>query len=987
MDVRGLRKLLGELELGPAFIEHLGWSQPPTSSHAWQSMSARGSALERRAIAELGNAVVLEVRSRDGLFPDARQREQAYKDIAKRHSEPPLVVFVDGRRTKSLWCWVWRQQGTDTFRTHVHLRGQPGRRLVEKVAILHSEMAGRGRGQDAAVAEVAQRLREAMDFLPFVSRFAKDLQQQHELLVRHHRVPDAYAWVLLYRAILLAFSPQKGPGSTFAAFPPAQHLEVREGGGDYGFYDELSRFVGRYSWNLDAAPPWEGEVTPDVVDECFARILRHDGSYRIPPEVSAYLCEQAMHPAILESVQCHTGIRFERFDDLLLDLDANVCRQLIHEVLPKLRFLDPACGVGTLLDEAMEVLAAAYLAVLHRVEAEQDEELLAEVARWHKERGGVGYFIRKRILTWNLFGVDEDEATAEAARVRLLLGLLSTAERKVRSDFLPALELNILSGNALVGLTDTSNEHCREIARTVRPWMERYRAAEGQGRLEEALRDRIRGFKQKASVQLDELLPGALWPRRVRQRLSREDITALRPVHWCLDFGDVLQEHGGFDAILTFPPWEVLSGPGPERDILRQTYPHSLQGVERPALYKFFIERAFQLLRPGGQAAMIVPSSFYADQGSRGLRQWLLERGALRQVLGVSNEYHLFGSMHRAFRFCILVLGNDAPSRSFEVAFRVDPREAIRSEELDGFLHDSASRVSLTQELVSRLSPNVLSIPEVRSRDDLLISSKMMGFPFLETPGSFSERLELKTGLSLQKVSKLRERPPGSSGLLVCGGRTIQQYGVDMSASYWVDEKEAASRERYSEPAGAQAYHLALRSIVSSTNTRTLVSTILPPRVVCDHSVMSETPAALGSWERFFLVALFNSFCLDYLVRQRLGGMRVFRSLLMTLPIPRVEPADARLRSIALRAARLICTTPDFDAAARDVGLRGERDGVEAPVERMRLQAEIEGLVAHLYTLTEQEFAHILSTFPLVPAAERTAARNAYRDVSHGVIE
>jgi hypothetical protein len=40
-------------------------------------------------------------------------------------------------------------------------------------------------------------------------------------------------------------------------------------------------------------------------------------------------------------------------------------------------------------------------------------------------------------------------------------------------------------------------------------------------------------------------------------------------------------------------------------------------------------------------------------------------------------------------------------------------------------------------------------------------------------------------------------------------------------------------------------------------------------------------------------------------------------------------------------------------------------------------------LAAHLSALTEPEFTHILSTFPLVPAPVKAAALAAFREVSH----
>jgi len=66
--------------------------------------------------------------------------------------------------------------------------------------------------------------------------------------------------------------------------------------------------------------------------------------------------------------------------------------------------------------------------------------------------------------------------------------------------------------------------------------------------------------------------------------------------------------------------------------------------------------------------------------------------------------------------------------------------------------------------------------------------------------------------------------------------------------------------------------------------------------------------------------------------------------------------------------------------------LGSHKNGATDPVERARLRAELDGLVAHLYGLTEEEFAHILSTFPLVPDPAKVAAQNAYRDVERGLI-
>ena len=102
-------------------------------------------------------------------------------------------------------------------------------------------------------------------------------------------------------------------------------------------------------------------------------------------------------------------------------------------------------------------------------------------------------------------------------------------------------------------------------------------------------------------------------------------------------------------------------------------------------------------------------------------------------------------------------------------------------------------------------------------------------------------------------------------------------------------------------------------------------------------------------------------------------------------PVPRLTAADPRFAPIAARAARLICTTPEFDDLAKEVGLK--RHQLLEPIERARLRAELDGLIAHLYGLTESEFAHILTTFPLVAEPVKVAALNAYRDAERGLVK
>ena len=112
----------------------------------------------------------------------------------------------------------------------------------------------------------------------------------------------------------------------------------------------------------------------------------------------------------------------------------------------------------------------------------------------------------------------------------------------------------------------------------------------------------------------------------------------------------------------------------------------------------------------------------------------------------------------------------------------------------------------------------------------------------------------------------------------------------------------------------------------------------------------------------FYLCAVWNSFVVDYLLRLRVSANVNF-FYVYQLPIPRLDEKDIAFWPIVYRTARLICTTFEFDDLTKDIGFQNHQDGVVNPVERAKLRAELDGLVAHLYELSEEEFAYVLTTF------------------------
>ena len=168
-----------------------------------------------------------------------------------------------------------------------------------------------------------------------------------------------------------------------------------------------------------------------------------------------------------------------------------------------------------------------------------------------------------------------------------------------------------------------------------------------------------------------------------------------------------------------------------------------------------------------------------------------------------------------------------------------------------------------------------------------------------------------------------------------------------------------------------------------------MIGTILPPRTFYGHSINATTAGIPGD-DLLYFNAVLNSLVPDYCLRLRVSA-NLTMFYLYQLPVPRLTAADAAFAPIVQRAAQLICVTPEFDALAKEVStalkLPAAVKGVTDPAARARLRAELDALVAHLYALTEEEFTHILTTFPLVDAGVKAATLETFRATANGKIQ
>jgi hypothetical protein len=181
----------------------------------------------------------------------------------------------------------------------------------------------------------------------------------------------------------------------------------------------------------------------------------------------------------------------------------------------------------------------------------------------------------------------------------------------------------------------------------------------------------------------------------------------------------------------------------------------------------------------------------------------------------------------------------------------------------------------------------------------------------------------------------------------VIDGRHLRPFGIDVDRTARVIPVAAAAR--LIEPASSFGRpRVCYRDVASASNRLTLIAALLPRGVVSTHTVFCAKQALVVS-DAWCLVGLLNSLVANYLVRLQMGT-HVNTALMARLPIPRLARGSAAHTAVAALARIL------------------SRVSIEGDVERY---GRLNAIVARAYGLSPDQYAHVVSTFPLLPAQLR----------------
>ena len=683
-------------------------------------------------------------------------------------------------------------------------------------------------------------------------------------------------------------------------------------------------------------------------------------------------------------------------------LEPLVAGRTAAEILD-LRVLDPAMGSGAFLVAACRFLARSA------------EEAFIRDGQWHP--GDVAAAdraaLRREIAQRCLFGVDLNPVAVQLARLSLWLATLA-ADRP-----LTFLDHHLVVGNSLVGATPDDvrrqpsagpdrrsraaplplfdeqpleavlGEASRirrqlalepdDTAAVVRDKERRLAGVHDRGgslgRVSSVLDLWCAGWFGGENVAPDRATFADLADRLLHERsvlpagsaapmLQRAADAAARHrfLHWPLAFpevfGDGPQTARGFDALVGNPPWDMVRGDSGGTDVrtgrrdearhlsdfVRESGIYRIESRAHLNRYALFLERALQLVRPGGRVGLILPGGVVTDAGMAPLRRHLFERARVDSITGLDNRSGIF-PIHRSLRCLLLTCTPGEPTADIAVRFGLS-----QVEDLDRPPQPRTRRgpLVLTRRFLERISgPDDLGIPEVATTEDLRIVEPIAAStPWLGAQSGWNVRFGRELNATDDRGAFVpftgdRARRP------VLAGKQLDPFRVSVDDSRY--ELDPAAARLVQIPRRAR---LAYRDIASATNRLTLIAAIVPPRAVTTHTLFV-LKTLLPPASQHVLCALLNSFVANYLIRMRVN-IHVTVALVARLPVPLVAPGTHAFERLAVLS-----------------------EALSAPgtaLEAMPEYADSQALAARLYALTTADFAHVLSTFPLVDARVRAEA-------------
>lgn len=403
-------------------------------------------------------------------------------------------------------------------------------------------------------------------------------------------------------------------------------------------------------------------------------------------------------------------------------------------------------------------------------------------------------------------------------------------------------------------------------------------------------------------------------------------------------------------------------------------------------LYKVFLEKIYSMLKEDGCCGIVIPDNFNIDNGCTGLRHLILDQATLKELIMFENRKKLF-DIHGQYKFNVMSFDKRKPRKDYhfnagfywydDIWLNGTPdQDYIDLNKLNakGFHITYPYSTSFTKQT----EPDLWTIFEFRSQNQLSVFEKLLEFPAI---GNEQESLHINTYSEFHMTNDSDLFNLNGKGWPLIQGGAIHHYNAHFKAPERFivqaegEERLAKKWKKDLSKLPDRTYRIAWRAIAQPTDTRSLISTILPRgcfvgnslnlvELVCDKGI--DHSLVLSG-----LNVLFASFVCDFYIRQRIAK-NVNAFIVKTLPVPRDLDVICQLGEMAMP----LYAGEDFDAFRDDVAPLTDEDA------RNKLIAKLDARVAHLYGLTYEEYQAVLDTFPIVDDAQKQRCLREFNEWS-----
>jgi methylase of polypeptide subunit release factors len=491
------------------------------------------------------------------------------------------------------------------------------------------------------------------------------------------------------------------------------------------YMQQMLDFFSSYNFTIDENDPDDAEVgvDPEMLGRIFENLLEDNkdkGAFYTPKEIVTYMCRESLIACLQTDVDDESTK--EAIRQFVTTHDAATLGNIADDIdqrLKDVKICDPAIGSGAF---PMGLLKELFLCrtALEGISQHQAAE------------------IKKHIIQQNIYGVDIERGAVDIARLRFWLSLIVDEETP---QALPNLDFKIMQGNSLleqykgVDLSTMTEKKADETGMLTifDNMLDVYR---------QQLRDKLDKYyncpnhneKKVLRKGITDIVIQELNEQGINVDFGSLDLSGNDQfMLWHTWFYDVFSK-GGFDIVIGNPPY-VFARNSEEKGMRQEDkdiyYKKFALAKYQINLYHLFVEQGVYLLNKKGIFAFIIPNNWMTINTNKDFRKYILSKSNIK----ITNFYKkVFENADVDSSILIFSNSNGDSTVLLNEAIQVDKIETISKTTKDRILSNK---------------DYIINIELYKSNEYISIIDKIEGFSKMLNCMS-----DVKAGLQAYEVGK-----------------------------------------------------------------------------------------------------------------------------------------------------------------------------------------------------------------------------------------